>query len=61
MSEPGEPHFFTMKGVLYRSIDGKPPEPFWVEGMPAAVKYSVEPPTKEEKPAKASKEDLTTK
>uniref|UniRef100_A0A7S1QCL2 EF-hand domain-containing protein n=1 Tax=Neobodo designis TaxID=312471 RepID=A0A7S1QCL2_NEODS len=38
--EPGEPVFFTLRGTLYRQVDGEPPQPFWVPGMPTHVNYS---------------------
>ena len=39
--EPGQPTFFTLKGVLYRQLDGEEPQPYWVPGMAEQrVKYT---------------------
>ena len=38
--EPGEPQYYTLRGTLFRKLDGEPPEIYWVPGMPSHIKYS---------------------
>jgi hypothetical protein len=38
--EPGQPTFFTLRGTLYRQVDGEEAQPYWVPGMPTNVNYS---------------------